>query len=110
MNTAFQPSGNEVKAEAFQEHRRAGRVSASQMVVLKALLYRSIVSRGEMTRNDIADATGLPLVSVCGRCKELLDADLITVAGTTQGKPARSLLALTCKGSDLAVIAIAEGD
>ncbi|MDP4557929.1 hypothetical protein Q9247_09560 [Halomonas meridiana] len=92
MNTAFQPSGNEVKAEAFREHRRSGRLCASQNAVLEAL------TAGPMTRNQIAGRAGIALSSACGRCRELLDADLIAVMGTTQDKPARQLLQLTDKG------------
>ena len=92
MNTAFQPSGNEVKAEAFHDHRRSGRLCASQNAVLEAL------TAGPMTRNQIAGRAGIALSSACGRCRELLDADLITVSGTTQDKPARQLLQLTDKG------------
>jgi predicted transcriptional regulator len=86
MNTAFQPSGNEVKHAAFSEHRRSGRMKASQL----------------------ATATGLPLSSVCGRCRELLDLGNIEVAGMTADKPARQKLQLTEKGRALA-LAAAEG-
>lgn len=93
MNTAvMQPTGREVSAEAFHDHRRSGRLCASQNAVLEALTV------GPMTRNQLAGRVGLPLSSVCGRCRELLDADLITVMGTTQDKPARQLLQLTDKG------------
>lgn len=93
MNTAvMQPTGREVSAEAFRDHRKSGRLCASQSAVLEAL------TAGPMTRNQLAGRAGLPLSSVCGRCRELLDADLVTVMGTTQDKPARQLLQLTDKG------------
>ena len=93
MNTAaMQPTGREVSAEAFHDHRKSGRLCASQNAVLEAL------TAGPMTRNQLAGRAALPLSSVCGRCRELLDADLITVMGTTQDKPARQLLQLTDKG------------
>ncbi|UTD54946.1 MarR family winged helix-turn-helix transcriptional regulator [Halomonas sp. MS1] len=92
MNSVFQPSGNEVKAAAFNDHRRSGRLCASQKAVLDTL------AAGPMTRNQIAGRAGIALSSACGRCRELLDADLITVMGTTQDKPARQLLQLTDKG------------
>jgi DNA-binding MarR family transcriptional regulator len=93
MNTAvMQPTGNEVSAETFSDHRRSGRLSVCQNRVLESLTV------GPMTRNQVAGRTGLPLSSVCGRCRELLDADLVTVMGTTQDKPARQLLQLTDKG------------
>lgn len=103
MNTAFQPSGNEVKHAAFTEHRRSGRLKSTQGVVIAAL-----VSQGPMTRNQLAEATGLPLSSICGRCRELLDLDYIDVTGMSADSPSRQVLALTDKGRDLAIKA-AEG-
>lgn len=103
MNTAFQPSGNEVKHAAFSEHRRSGRLKATQGAVLAALS-----SKGPLTRNQLAEATGLPLSSICGRCRELLDMDYIDVAGMSADSPARQVLALTAKGREL-VIKAAEG-
>ncbi|MBS3670175.1 hypothetical protein [Vreelandella boliviensis] len=88
----MQPTGREVSAEAYHDHRRSGRVCASQQRVLDAL------TAGPMTRNQIAGRAALPLSSVCARCRELLDADLLTVMGTTQDKPARQLLQLTERG------------
>lgn len=96
MNTAFQPSGAEVKRAAFSDHRRRGRLKATQNAVLVALTV------GPLTRNQIASHAGLPLSSVCGSCRELLDAGLITVMGTTLDKPARQLLELTDNGRVLA--------
>lgn len=104
MNTAFQPSGNEVKHAAFSEHRRSGRLCASQNAVLEALVSGGLA----MTRNELATATGLPLSSICGRCRELLDLGNIEVAGMTADKPARQKLQLTEKGRELA-LAAAEG-
>jgi hypothetical protein len=104
MNTAFQPSGNEVKRAAFSDHRRSGRMKASQGAIVAALVSAGIA----MTRNQLADATGLPLASVCGRCRELLDLGNIEVAGMTADKPARQKLQLTEKGRALA-LAAAEG-
>lgn len=104
MNTAFQPSGNEVKHAAFSEHRRSGRMKASQGAIIAALVSGGIA----MTRNELATATGLPLSSVCGRCRELLDLGNIEVAGMTADKPARQKLQLTEKGWELA-LAAAEG-
>lgn len=99
----MQPTGNEVKSEAFRDHARTGRLCASQHQVLEAFTV------GPMTRNQAADRTGLPLSSICGRCRELLDADLITVMGTTQDKPARQKLALTEKGTAMAYAIYQEG-
>lgn len=98
-----QPTGNEVKSEAFSDHRRSGRLCASQQQVLEAF------TTGPMTRNQAAERTGLPLSSICGRCRELLDADLLTVMGTTQDKPARQILQLTEKGTAAAYAIYQEG-
>lgn len=92
MTTLPQPTGTEVKHEAFHTHRRAGQTGKQQRSVLDAL------TAGPMTRNQIAARIRLPLSSVCGRCRELLDVDLVTVMGTTDDKPARQLLALTPAG------------
>jgi DNA-binding MarR family transcriptional regulator len=105
MNTAFQPSGNEVKHAAFQEHRRSGRMKSSQGAVIAALVFADCIA---MTRNELAEVTGLPLSSICGRCRELLDLGNIEVAGMTADKPARQKLQLTEKGRALA-LAAAEG-
>ena len=104
MNTAFQPSGNEVKHVAFSEHRRSGRMKASQGAIIAALVSGGIA----MTRNELATATGLPLSSVCGRCRELLDLGHVEVVGMSADKPARQKLQLTERGRALA-LAAAEG-
>lgn len=98
----MQPTGNEVSAEAFRDHRRSGRVCASQEVVILALRASLISGVETMTRNELAEKTGLPLSSVCGRCRELLDCSVLTVDGTTKGKPARQLLRLTALGRFMA--------
>jgi len=94
MNTAFQPSGNEVKHAAFSEHRRSGRLRASQGVIVNALTSGHL----GMTRNELTAATGLPLARVCGRCRELLDLGHVEVVGMSADKPARQKLALTEQG------------
>ncbi|MDR5887541.1 MarR family winged helix-turn-helix transcriptional regulator [Vreelandella janggokensis] len=96
MNTAFQPSGNEVKQAAFNEHRRSGKLSSSRGVVITTL-----ASQGPMTRNQLATATALPLASICGRCRELLDLGYIDVAGMSADSPARQVLQLTGSGKGL---------
>ncbi|WP_447556404.1 hypothetical protein [Vreelandella sp. EE22] len=92
MNTAFQPTGNEVKQAAFSEHRRSGQLSFSRRRVVNAL------AAGAKTRNQLANDTGLPLASVCGRCRELLDLGYIDVAGMSADSPARQMLSLTEEG------------
>lgn len=89
---AMQPTGREVSAAAFHDHRRSGQLCASRQAVL------DVLAAGPMTRNQVAERAGIPLASACGRCRELLDVALVEVAGTTQDKPARQLLALTKEG------------
>lgn len=91
----FQPSGAEVKRAALMESHRAGRIGRSRRLVLSALAQQA-----PLTRNQVADRVSLPLSSVCGRSRALLDQGYIDVAGTTQDRPARQLLALTDKGFD----------
>lgn len=106
MSTAaqFQPSGNEVKASAFREQRSTGRISRSRTLVLVELAHR-----GASTRNQIADRASLPLSSVCGRCRELLDLGYIDVAGTTADRPARQMLELSAEGVDVVARMMSEG-
>ncbi|MBZ5489165.1 DUF742 domain-containing protein [Halomonas aquamarina] len=92
----MQPTGREVSAEAFREIRKSGKANAYQRRILEEL------TAGPMTRNQLAARLQRPLSSICGRCTELLDADLVTVHGTTSDKPARQLLALTKAGIVLA--------
>lgn len=97
MSTAaqFQPSGNAVKQAAFSQHRRSGQMCRSRTRVLLQLALH-----GPATRNQIADAENLPLSSICGRCRELLDQGYIDVAGLSADSPARQVLALTTEGVD----------
>lgn len=97
MSTAaqFQPSGNAVKQAAFSQHRRSGKLSRSRTVVMTALLQA-----GPATRQQLAERVKLPVSSVCGRCRELLDMGYIEVAGLSADSPARQVLALTTEGVD----------
>lgn len=98
MSTAaqFQPSGSEVKAAAFHEKRRSGAMSQSRWRVL-----REFAHAGASTRNQIAERSGLPLSSVCGRCRELLDLGYLDVAGTTADRPARQMLEMSAEGVEV---------
>lgn len=95
MNTAFQPSGNEVKRAALTEHRRSGNLGRQQTRVM-----RGLVGRAFATRQQLAIDIDMPINSVCGRVTELLDVGYVYVAGMTVDKPARQMLALTEKGKD----------
>lgn len=87
MTALMQPTGREVSREGFDDVRRSGRQARQRQQVLDA-----IRQGGPCTRQRIAELTGLALSSVCGRCRELLDAGQLTVIGTA-GKPARQILA-----------------
>ncbi|MCB8889952.1 MarR family winged helix-turn-helix transcriptional regulator [Vreelandella malpeensis] len=93
MNTAFQPSGNEVKQAAFSEHRRSGRLNASRTIVMT-----NLEADGPGTRQQLEARTVLPLASICGRCRELIDLGYIEVVGMSADRPARQVLALTKQG------------
>ncbi|NYH21412.1 hypothetical protein [Paraburkholderia bryophila] len=72
-------------------------LSVKQRMVLDAFEH----VRAHLTREDIAAITNLKLSSVCGRVRELLDADRLVVVGrrteTATGKP-QQLLAVVVHG------------
>lgn len=105
MGTAaqFQPSGNAVKQAAFSQHRRSGKLTKSRGVVLHAL-----ATLGFATRQTIATTAELPVSSVCGRCRELLDLGYIEVSGLSVDSPARQMLRVTDAGRVLLAQAAAE--
>lgn len=53
------------------------RIGASQQRVLSLFAGTSIT----LTRQEIADRANLPLASVCGRVRELLNAEVLVVRG-----------------------------
>lgn len=87
MSALMQPSGREVSREGYDDVRRSGRQARQRQQVLDA-----IRQGGPCTRQRLSELTGLALSSICGRCRELLDAGQLTVIGTA-GKPARQILA-----------------
>ena len=97
MNAAMQPTGTEVKREGLDQIRRSGKGAVQQGRVLRCLYWQAM-GQG-MTRNTLATLLEMPLSSVCGRCKELLDLDFIEPIGS-EGKPARQVLGITEKGMD----------
>lgn len=56
----------------------------------------------------IAESAELPVSSVCGRCRELLDLGYIDVAGLSDDSPARQMLRVTAEGRALLVQAADE--
>jgi len=98
MSTSLaQPTSNEVKREGLTDARRSGRTARQQLKILHTLFWHAM---GEgATRQQLAEALEIPLSSICGRCSELLDLDLIEPIGT-EGKPARQVLGITVKGID----------
>ncbi len=105
MTALAQPTSNEIKREGLDHARRSGRTAVQQQRILRHLYW---LAKGQgSTRQDMADAMGLALSSVCGRCSELADLELIAPIGTV-GKPARQVLGITEKGIDwlLAVMSV----
>ncbi|MCL7938805.1 hypothetical protein M8009_00615 [Halomonas sp. ATCH28] len=106
MTALAQPTSNEVKREGLDHARRAGRTALQQGRILRHLYW---LAEGQgSTRQDMAEALGLALSSVCGRCAELADLELIAPIGTV-GKPARQVLGITEKGIDH-LLAVMEDD
>ncbi|MDT0499689.1 MULTISPECIES: hypothetical protein [unclassified Halomonas] len=96
MSTALmQPTSNEIKHGALMHACRTGRTSRQQLAILRRLYWHG-AGQGE-TRQALAEALQIPLSSICGRCSELADLDLIAPIGT-EGKPARQVLGITAKG------------
>jgi hypothetical protein len=56
----------------------APKISASQQIVLALFAGHAIT----LTRQEIATRAKLPLASVCGRVRELLDAEVLVVRGS----------------------------
>jgi hypothetical protein len=104
MTALMQPTSNEVKREGLDDVRRSGRSAHQQQAILGAIRWH-----GPGTRQQLAEATGLALTSVCGRCHELLAVGRLEVVGT-QGKPARQVLDLTAKAvAELAAQEVTHG-
>jgi len=59
--------------DALAEHKETGRLGKQQQVVF-AVLTRSGQA---FTRAELAANTGLPVSSICGRVKELLDLQVV---------------------------------
>jgi predicted transcriptional regulator len=55
--------------DAFHDAADSGRLGKTRQAVLDALR-----GCGPLTRHELADVTGLPLSSVCGRVNELIKA------------------------------------
>lgn len=71
----------QTQIEAF--HGMPGRqLSAQKQVVIDLFAARTTM----LTRRDIADRTNLAMSSVCGRVRELLDAELLAVRGKRECK------------------------
>lgn len=60
-----------VSIDAYRKHIESGKALSQWMRVYELL------KSGPHTRNQIAATVRIPLQSVCGRCKELLDSNLI---------------------------------
>lgn len=97
MTALAQPTSAEIKREGLDHARRSGRTARQQIAILRCLYW---LAEGQgSTRQDMAEGLGLALSSVCGRCSELADLELIAPIGTV-GKPSRQVLGITDKGID----------
>ncbi len=97
MTALMQPTSNEIKREGLDHARRSGRTAHQQIKILCALYWHA-QGAGE-TRQQLAEELGIPLSSICGRCKELDALGHIEPIGTV-GKPARQVLGITEAGID----------
>lgn len=98
MSTPYMlPTGNEVKAEGFKHARDSGSVCASRLTVLNALRDNA----EPMTRNELEEQCNLPLSSICGRVRELMDLGYVETAGTVRvDKCSRTTVHLTTVGTE----------
>lgn len=93
------PSGAETKRAAFDAHRRSGGINRQQLRVMRALAN---CREGALTRQQLSARIPMPLTSVCGRVRELLDAGHLELGDQERRKegPARSRVQLTNAGYD----------
>ncbi|SDF72237.1 hypothetical protein SAMN05216571_101386 [Onishia taeanensis] len=98
MTAVMQPTGREVSCEGYDDVSRSGRASRQQEAVLN-----DVATHGPSTRHAIAERVDLPVSTICGRCKELLDAGELEVVGTV-GKPARQVLGARAGRAELTEI------
>lgn len=95
---AYSPRSGRRVAETQSDAYHAMSVktlSAKQRMVIDALEHRS-----PLTREDIAAITNMKLSSVCGRVRELLDAERLLVVGSRKDlatQTSQQLLALVPK-------------
>ena len=65
----------ETSRKAYHELREADALGKQQRIVLQALRW------GDLTRNEVAEVTGLRVSSVCGRVNDLVAIRMADVAG-----------------------------
>jgi len=81
----------ETSLQAFRSLHSEGKIAPQESRVLAA-----IQARGAMTREEIAEATGLRLSAVCGRVASLIDALHLTERGTRLNPTTRKHNKLVC--------------
>lgn len=67
----------ETSLRAFRDLQHEGALAPQEQRVVEA-----IRQFGAMTRDEIAERTGMRLSAVCGRCKSLIDAGRLQEQGT----------------------------
>lgn len=81
----------ETSLQAFHSLRSEGKIAPQESRVLAA-----IEARGAMTREEIADATGLRLSAVCGRVNSLVADRRLVERGTRMNPVTRKPNKLVC--------------
>ena len=80
--------------DAFHDHKAAGKLGKQQQAIYSFL---TLNAHQDYTRGELAAAMGLPVASICGRCRELLDIKVISEKGRREcavtGKSAHSVRA-----------------
>lgn len=72
---------SETRDNAYKNLVNSTRLSESQQLV-----YNTIASAKQLSRQDLSIDTNMPINSVCGRVKELIDYGLIIVDGQKDGQ------------------------
>jgi hypothetical protein len=75
VRTPASPRVRDTSRDAYHAHRASGKLTAQQKQVFAAIGER------DWTRQELAKATGLGVNVICGRVKELLDANVLEECG-----------------------------
>lgn len=95
IDRVTQPRVGHHHRDATETERRAAQAQVAlggkrRLQVLKVIVDAGVAG---VTRQEIADLYGIPIQSVCGRVKELLDGQFVVQSGTRERHGRRVLLA-----------------